>query len=223
MRRFVVIGQRATSAPGFSLADLPSTSGRLDVLLRCLRAGLLVSHGLRRDTCVYLVLLGTPDRPRTVRVDGASAKFVRPDERSLGVLIQKSLGSDTRSAASPGTFVEVRPGIAIAESGLDAVLTDVGPSTLYVLEAGGADLRDAPLALDDVTFFLGDHLGFDGETRAALAAAGALPVGVGPRDIHTDDVVAIVSNEIDRRDALPPAGGEIRDAMRNFIAYCNEH
>ena len=57
-RRFVVIGQSATASPDFSLVDIAGTSGRLDVLLRCLRAALLVSHGLRRDTVVYLVLLG---------------------------------------------------------------------------------------------------------------------------------------------------------------------
>ena len=60
MRRFVIVGQQATSSPHFSLLDLPSTSGRLDVLLRCLRAALLVSHGLRRDAVAYLVLLGDP-------------------------------------------------------------------------------------------------------------------------------------------------------------------
>ena len=41
-RRFVVIGQQASASPDFSLLDLPGTSGRLDVLLRCLRAALLV-------------------------------------------------------------------------------------------------------------------------------------------------------------------------------------
>ncbi|MEO5728597.1 MAG: tRNA (pseudouridine(54)-N(1))-methyltransferase TrmY, partial [Byssovorax sp.] len=44
MRRFIVIGQRATASPDFSLINLPASSGRLDVLLRCLRAALLFSH-----------------------------------------------------------------------------------------------------------------------------------------------------------------------------------
>src|SRR5215207_1855813 len=105
MRRFVVIGQRATASPEFSLLDIPGTSGRLDVLLRCVRAALLVSHGLRRDVVVYLVLQGGPRAPRTVRIDGATARFVRPDERSLATLVQKSL-----AAAPDGTgFATVRP------------------------------------------------------------------------------------------------------------------
>src|SRR3954447_2632757 len=116
MRRFVVVGQRATASPDFSLLDMPGTSGRLDVLLRCLRAALLVSHGLRRDTRVYLVLLGGPEAPRTYRVDGKDARFVRPDERSLAVTIQKGL---SRVPAGEG-FWAMRPGFAVANGGLDA-------------------------------------------------------------------------------------------------------
>src|SRR3954465_7473050 len=93
MRRFIVIGQKATASPDFSLTNLPASSGRLDVLLRCLRAALLFSHGLRRDTVVYLVLLGGPRAPRTLRIEGASAGYVRPDERALAVMVQKALAA----------------------------------------------------------------------------------------------------------------------------------
>ena len=86
MRRFVLLGQRATASPDFLLDDLAGTSGRLDVLLRSLRAALLVSHGLRRDTVVYLVLLGGPRAPTSLRFEGANAKFLRPEERSLATL-----------------------------------------------------------------------------------------------------------------------------------------
>ena len=80
-RRFVVIGQKAIASPDFSLLDIAGTSGRIDILLRCLRSALLVSHGLRRDTVVYLVLCGGALAPRVLRVDGRHIRFVRPDER----------------------------------------------------------------------------------------------------------------------------------------------
>jgi tRNA (pseudouridine54-N1)-methyltransferase len=195
VRRFVVIGQRAAVGPALSLINLPASSGRLDVLLRCLRAALLVSHGVRRDTVVYLVLLGDPGAPRTLRVDGATAKFLRPDERSLAVLAQKALAAPR---AGEG-FVTVRPGVAVADGGLDAVLGDVGTATPYVLEEGA---RDAPIEPGDAVFFLGDHLGFDEATRARLAALGAAAVGVGPVSLHADDAVVILANELDRRAAL---------------------
>src|SRR5262245_20269818 len=99
MRRFVVVGQKASASPDFSLDDLPATSGRLDVLLRCLRAALLVSHGLREDTIVYLVLQGGPRAPRALRIEGAAARFVRPDERSLAVLVKKVLATEGEGSA----------------------------------------------------------------------------------------------------------------------------
>ncbi len=197
MRRFIVIGQRATASPDFSLINLPASSGRLDVLLRCLRAALLFSHGLRRDTVVYLVLLGGPRAPRSLRIEGATARFLRPDERSLAVLVQKVLAAPMAGEGSG--FVAVRPGVAVAEGGLEAVLADLGPTALYVLEEGAPDLRDAALDEPDSAFFLGDHVGFDETTRARLAALGATAVGVGPVSVHADDAVVLVNNELDRR------------------------
>jgi len=201
VRRFVVIGQTAIASGDFLPNDLPGTSGRLDVLLRCLRAALLVSHGLRRDTQVYLVLLGGQAAPRTVRVDGATAKFLRPDERSLATLIRKSLQAP--ESGSEG-FVEVRPGISVARGGLDCVLRDIGGASRYVLEEGATDLRCVPIDVDDCAFFVGDHLGFDAATREALKDAVA--IGVGPVSLHADDAMVTVINELDRRGAAPRQG-----------------
>ncbi len=196
MRRFVIVGRTAIASGRFLPKDLPGTSGRLDVLLRCIRAALLVSHGVRRDTQVYLVLLGGEEAPRTVRIDGATAKFLRPDERSLATLIAKSLGAPERGTAG---FDEVRPGVSVARDGLECVLEDIGGSSRYVLEEGAADLREVPLNTESCTFFVGDHLGFDAAALEGLA--GASRVGVGPVSLHAEDAIVTVINELDRRDA----------------------
>ena len=205
-RRFVVIGRKATASPDFSLVDIAGTSGRLDVLLRCLRSALCVSHGLRRDTVVYLVLLGGELAPRVLRVDGGLVRFVRPDERMLAVLVQKALARSPLDS-EPGVFVEVRAGLAVARGGIDAVLGDVGATTgtvnALVLEEHARDVRDVPLAGngDDVLVFVGDHLGFDEATRARLDSLGATAVGVGPLSLHADDAITVLCNELDRRHA----------------------
>jgi len=201
MRRFVVVGQRATASGDYLLDDLPGTSGRIDVLLRCVRAALLYSNGVRRDVVVYLVLLGGERAPRALRVTGAEARFLRPDERTLAVLMKKVLG--WRGGAS---FVEMKQGVALAEAGLDAVLADLGPATPFVLEEGAADLREAQgVDASDVVFFVGDDHGFDPSTRARIAGLGARPIGLGPISVHADDAVAVVTNELDRRAASPVA------------------
>lgn len=199
MHRFVIVGRTARASAEVSFDDLAGTSGRLDVLIRCVRAALLVSHGLRRDVVVYLVLLGGA-APRTIRIDGASAKFIRPDERPLATLLKKTLA---RVEQEEPSFAPVKPGIAVACDGLEAVIADVRGSTVFVLEEGAPDVRAVGAELArEATFVIGDHLGFDDATRARLAAIGARPIGVGPVSLHSDDVVTLLSNEIDRRQPL---------------------
>lgn len=194
---FVILGQTALASGAFLLDDVPGTSGRIDVLVRSVRAALLTSHGIRRDRILYLVLLGGDRAPRTVRIDGARAKFLRPDERSLATLLSKALATEDGEG-----FREVKPGVSVARGGLDVVLPEVGRATPWVLEEGAPDLRGV-LSGGDHVFFLGDHKGFADDARAILADHGARPISVGPVSLHTEDVVAIVTNELDR--ALTPA------------------
>jgi tRNA (pseudouridine54-N1)-methyltransferase len=199
--RFVLIGQTASASGSFSIEDLPSSSGRLDVLLRSLRAALLVSHGLRRDVIVYLLLRGGEQAPRVLRVDGASAKFLRPDERSLAILVKKTLN------AAPETldarFTLLRPGLSICRGDLDEVLADAGNAPRYLLDERGDDVRSVPDVSDDGIFFIGDHAGFDPETLSRLRASTSRSLSVGPVSLHSDDVVTLLVNELDRRS--PPA------------------
>ncbi len=196
MRRFVVIGRSATASPDVSIDDVPGSAGRLDVLLRCVRATLLVSHGVRRDTAIYLVLGGGPRAPRTVRIDGATSEYLRQDERSLAGMLKSMLGW----AEDRDTFGEGVRGMSIARGGLDVVLADLGSDYQpYVLVEGGEDVRAAKLELANPVFFVGDHTGFDDATRARLDAIGARPISVGPVSLHADDAIAVVQNELDRR------------------------
>jgi tRNA (pseudouridine54-N1)-methyltransferase len=193
---FVVIGQKADASGEFLPDDVPGTSGRLDVLLRCVRAALLWSHGIRENVTLYLVLCGGPRAPRALRIEGSSARFVRPDERSLAILLRKTLASRADEGAEG--FVEARPGIAIARRGLESVLTELGDAPRFILEESGPDVREATDLPRQAAFFLGDHLGFDERTHKRLSLE-ARPLRVGPRSLHTEDVVTILLNELDRR------------------------
>jgi tRNA (pseudouridine54-N1)-methyltransferase len=197
MRNFVVIGRTATASADFRLDDLPSSSGRLDALLRCIRAAVLYSHGLRSDVRVYLVLRGGSAAPRVLRVDAASARFIRPDERSLALLVQKTLAAAPAELAEQ--FIELRPGIAVARGDLDLVLRELGGAALYVLDEDAVDVRGVEFPPVDAAYFLGDHLGFEQRDRDRLAVSGATAISIGPLSLHTEDVIAILSNELERR------------------------
>jgi tRNA (pseudouridine54-N1)-methyltransferase len=199
MRSFVLIGQTALASADFLLDDLPGSSGRIDVLLRCIRAALLYSHGLRSDVRVYLVLRGGPLAPRVLRVDSKSAKFIRPDERSLALLVRKTLAAAPDELGS--AFVELRPGVALARGDLECVLPDLDGAALYLLEEQAPDVRSVALRHEHAAYVLGDHLGFEQADRGRLTTAGATAVSVGPVSLHSDDVIAVLSNELDRLQA----------------------
>jgi tRNA (pseudouridine54-N1)-methyltransferase len=196
VRRFVLIGQTASASADFSVEDLPGSSGRLDVLLRCVRAALLLSHGLRRDVQVYLVLRGGVASPAILRINGQSAKFLRPDERSLATLVKKTL----QALPAPGdSFVEVRPGLELRAGDVPEILAEVGSASCFVLHEQGADVRSEAGLAEDAWYFIGDHLGFDVVSLALLERHGCRRLSVGPLSLHSDDVVSLISNELDRR------------------------
>jgi len=197
MRRFIVLGQKAKASGDFLLADIPSTSGRLDVLLRALRAGLLISHGVRRDSQVYLVLLGEPDRERVVRFDGSAARYLRPDERNLATTLKKALAVQL----ADGGFTTVRPGIDVAAGGVALLRSELATSAVYLLEQGAPDVRTSVLDVQDCAFVLGDHLGIRDAERAFFLALGARSLSLGPTALYTEDAIAVLANELDRRAA----------------------
>ncbi|MCX9015196.1 MAG: tRNA (pseudouridine(54)-N(1))-methyltransferase TrmY, partial [Candidatus Methanoperedens sp.] len=90
MSSFIIIGHKAATEP-FSLNDLPGSAGRMDILCRCVNAALFLSHDLRRDVRVYLILKGDPAPPKIIRFDGADVRYLSPDERSAASLIRKAL------------------------------------------------------------------------------------------------------------------------------------
>ena len=77
MKDFIIIGHKAVTGT-FSLNDLPGAAGRMDILCRCVNAALFLSHDLRRDVRVFLVLKGEPSPPKLIRFDGSDGQVPEP-------------------------------------------------------------------------------------------------------------------------------------------------
>lgn len=163
----------------------------MDILLNAANASLLVAHDLRRDVEVGLLLLGPPNPPRFVRLVGFRLRSYQPDIRSNAGLVRHALGDASRleRESTPGVYGS----IATFEEALDRM----GPAFVYLKE-GGKDIRQAALPAD-ATFVLSDNEDLTADEEASLTERGALLVGLGPRAVHTDHAIAIVSNELDRR------------------------
>ncbi len=191
MRRFLVVGHRAVTTPEFSLDDLAGAAGRMDILLSAANAALLLAHDIRRDAEAALLLLGPPDPPRLVRILGHRVRSYQPDLRSNAALLRKALEHGSRVER------EVSPGILASKASFEEALDRLGPTFVYLKE-GGKDVRSANLPAD-ATFVLSDNQDLSPDEDKAVAARGALVVGLGPHAVHTDQAIVLVQNELDRR------------------------
>ncbi len=193
MRRFVVLGHRAITSADFKLDDLCGSTGRLDILLRCVNSAFFLSHSIRRDVEITLMLLGEPNPPKTIRIDGSEVKYLNPDERSTAALIRNALmqkGEGERRCS---------PGIYVSERSYEEVLSNISKeSQMYYLKEDGVDIRSCDFVQDN-TFVLGDDQDLTPEEEEILMNYEPKKISLGPVSYHADHCLTLVNNELDRR------------------------
>lgn len=190
MRHFVILAHDVPLHGSFSLDDLPG-QGRLDLLCRCLADAVLVSHGIRDDVTVSLVL----DDEYTLRFEGDSLRGLQPDERSTAARIRDALAQ--RDEAVGHVPVETSPGVFLTAVGLDATL-DALPDAigLYQLHEDGDPIPDVDVPTDAV-FVLSDHREFSDEDETILVDHRDRRLSVGPAAIHANQAISVVHNWLD--------------------------
>lgn len=189
-RVFVLVANRTDPSGDVPLDDLPGAGGRMDLVARFVNGALLTSHGVREDASAIVVFTRADPDPVAVRVRGAEAVGLRPDERSTAARLDKAL-----DVAAMPVWQGVGDGLALRAAPLDELLEDL-PDPLVVLHEDGTPLEAAELA--GGTFVLGDQDGFTDEQRALLEQASAEELSVGPVALQADQVVAVVHNALDR-------------------------
>jgi tRNA (pseudouridine54-N1)-methyltransferase len=193
MRRFVVVGHRAITSGDFKLDDLCGSAGRLDVLLRAINSSFFLSHDIRKDVELQLILLGEPDPPKTIRLVGSELKYLNPDERSTGALIRNALMKKANGEEKSS------PGIYISNRSYKDVLSTIPKGTKFVyLKEDGEDIRNVDLD-DNMTFVLSDDQDLSAEEEEILMDYRPEKVSLGPISYHSDHCILVVNNEIDRR------------------------
>jgi len=208
MRNFVVVGHKATTTPNFSLEDIPGTSGRLDILCRAVTAAFVLSHGIRKDVCVYLVLLGG-ETAKTIQLRGETLRHLNPDERTTAALLKKALAVDAATEWKMSTS-----GIFVRTGGFAQLLAELKEARLIYLREDGADIRgifkDAGEAstagastCGSAAFILGDHTGMTAEEEALLVQVGAKIVSLGPTSLHADHCIVLLNWLCDTKVFMP--------------------
>jgi tRNA (pseudouridine54-N1)-methyltransferase len=190
MRQFVVLGHDAPTTPDFPLDDLPGAAGRLDVLCRCVSSALFLSHGIREDVEVFLVL----GDEVTVRIDSRDLQYMSPDERNVASLLKQAL--EAKDQAIGHREAESTPGIHVSKRGFEAVLDEAVSGTVVELHEDGAALADVEPP-ENPTFVLSDHRDFTDSEADLLVDASDQRVRVGPEVLHADHTVTVAHNYLD--------------------------
>ncbi|MET1123946.1 MAG: tRNA (pseudouridine(54)-N(1))-methyltransferase TrmY [Archaeoglobaceae archaeon] len=192
MRGFLVIGNRATTAP-FKLSDLTG-AGRIDILCRCTAQALFVSHGVRKDVEVYLLLLGAPDPPKAVLVRGGEVRRMSPDERNVAGHLRKALSQPVSKEWRP-----VHSGVYVARKSLEDLLSELRESyEIYYMREDGEDIRSAAAKMRNPLFVLGDHLGVREEHEKLIEVYARGIVSVSPLSLMAEQCIVIAHYELDR-------------------------
>jgi tRNA (pseudouridine54-N1)-methyltransferase len=191
MRQFIVLGHDAPTTPDFSLDDLAGGAGRLDVLCRCVNSAFFLSHAIREEVRVHLVLRDE----LTVRFEGSELRRLNPDERSTAALIRGAL--DQRDEAIGHVEVESSPGVHLSKRGFEPVLEEVArDATVIQLHEDGDPVVDVEPP-ENPLFVLSDHHDFGDEEADLLAEAADRRVRLGPELLHADHAITVAHNYLD--------------------------
>jgi tRNA (pseudouridine54-N1)-methyltransferase len=188
MRQFIVVGHDAPTTADFSLDNLPG-AGRLDALCRCVTSAFLLSHDIREDVRVHLVLANE----FTIEFDGSALQGLNPDERSTAALVRTAL--EERKEAIGHMPVETSPGVSLVRKGFEATLDGLDGTVLELHGDGTPAVETEPPT--DPVFVLSDHRNFTDEETALLADAADQRVSLGPRRLHGNQAITVAHNWLD--------------------------
>jgi tRNA (pseudouridine54-N1)-methyltransferase len=200
MRLFLLKASEARTSDDFSLKDLPSSSGRLDVVCRCAISSLLENEEIRHDTVFVAILEGPPNPPLTLILDGRTLRNLPFSEIGvagiLKTLLRKPGKESVEHTLGEGVRIEKR---SFTETLCDVLETDK-PNKLYYLHEKGDDIRDLEMNLDYSSIFaLGSNKGLTAEDESLLDQLGARKISVGPLSYLSSQVITLVHDELDRR------------------------
>ena len=165
----------------------------MDIVIHSIIQALFLSKSHRDDVKVHLVFYGQPDPPKHIEIQIKEGLDI--SKKDMGNLIKKILykyKEGKKTEVFPGCFVEKKSFLHVVEE-----LAEDGKQ-VFVLDKKGKDLRELKIESNPV-FILGDHEGIPKKELKRLKEM-TVPVSIGNKVYFASQVVAIVNNELDRRE-----------------------
>jgi len=193
MKHFVYFSKSAaTSGKALSDGSLMQ-AGRIDIAIHSLIQGVFLSHDFRKDVVFHFIFYGMPDPPKHIEIQIKDETII--SKKDVAKIIQKILYK-----YKPGEKTQVFPGCFIEKKSFLKAIDELikEGKEIFILDKKGRDIREIKISKEPV-FILGDHDGLPSKELKRLKQT-ATPVSVGPKMYFASQTVAIVNNELDRRE-----------------------
>ncbi len=190
MREFIYYSNKARTSGNFSLDDLMK-AGRMDIVCNVIIACFFLSHKIREDVKLHLILSGPPCPPR--HLEFISNKDMPISKKDVAGLIKRMLfkyREGKKTEVFPGCFIEKKGFIQFIKE-----LEEDGKKIL-ILDKNGEDVRQADL--NNSVFVIGNEEGLPKKEIKRFKKR----VSVGKETYFASQTIVIINNEIDRRAEL---------------------
>jgi len=190
MKHFVYFSNSAATS-GKALSGNLMKAGRMDIAIHSLIQGLFLSHDFREDVKFHFIFYGQPDPPKHIEIQVKEGLDI--SKKDVAGLIQKILykyKEGQKTEVLSGCFIEKKSFLKVAEELAEK-------NSIFILDKKGKDIRNAEID-DNCVFILGDHEGLPQKELRRLKQISE-SVSVGPKTYFASQTIAVVNNELDRR------------------------
>ncbi|MFQ5531768.1 MAG: hypothetical protein ACE5ES_04090 [Candidatus Nanoarchaeia archaeon] len=193
MRQIIYFSKSARTSGNFNTNELMK-AGRMDIVIHTIISSFFLSHGFRDDVKLHLIFYGNPDPPKHIEIQITDELEI--SKKDIGNLIKKILykyKQGEKTEPLKGCTIEKKSFLHVVEE-----LIEKGKE-IFILDKKGEDIRKFKTdELRDAVFILGDHDGLPKKELKRLKKQ-VRSVSIGPKTYFASQTVAILNNELDRR------------------------
>jgi len=188
MRTFVLYARKARTDSKFRIDDLIN-AGRMDLVCRCISSALWLSHNVREDTRIFVVLNGPPKPPVTICFQGSKLSKVYVDEVTNAKWIKKIL-----SMKFGKEWLEI-DAAKVARKSFQEVLTELNGKN-YVLHEKGEFIDNVKFENNPI-IILGDQIGIS-KADESFALRNGEKISLGKNVYLASSCISVINWVLDR-------------------------
>lgn len=182
MKHFLILSRTGYTSSNFkSLRE----AGRLDIIAHCLTSSFFLSHALRKDVNLHIVLTGPPKPPLYIKVEGSKIHDVRCNEETWGEILKNILDD------------KAHPGFKIEKKSFQEVIKELSKDNeVYILEEKGKQIEKIKFN-EDTLFIIGDQVGLPKKDEGFALRYGK-KISLGKKVYLAADCITIINYILDK-------------------------